>query len=36
VDAELIRTLRALEERLDGLERSLAALKSVQTRKPDE
>ena len=36
VDAELIRTLRALEERLDGLERSLAALKSMQTRKPDE
>ena len=28
VDAELIRTLRALEQRIDGLERSLAALKA--------
>jgi hypothetical protein len=30
VDAELIRTLRALEERIDGLERSLAVLKEMR------
>jgi glycosyltransferase involved in cell wall biosynthesis len=30
VDAELIRTLRALEERIDGLERSLAVLKGMR------
>jgi len=35
VDAELIRTLRALESRIDGLERSLAALKGMQSRKPE-
>src|SRR5215208_5102192 len=29
VDAELIRALRALEDRLDGLERSLTALKGM-------
>jgi glycosyltransferase involved in cell wall biosynthesis len=32
VDAELIRTLRALEERISGLERSLAVLESTQSR----
>lgn len=30
VDAQLVRTLRALEERIDGLERSLAVLKEMQ------
>ena len=30
VDAELIRTLRALEDRIDGLERSLAVLKEMR------
>jgi glycosyltransferase involved in cell wall biosynthesis len=30
VDAELVRTLRALEERIDGLERSLAVLRGMQ------
>jgi hypothetical protein len=32
VDAELIRTLRALEERISGLERSLAVLESTRSR----
>ncbi len=30
VDAELIRTLRSLENRIEGLERSLAVLKDMR------
>ena len=36
VDAELIRALRALEGRIDGLERSLAALKGIHTDKAED
>jgi glycosyltransferase involved in cell wall biosynthesis len=32
VDAELLRTLRALERRIDGVERSLAALNAMHSR----